>query len=62
MYSQLSHSEVGPRSSEFKVPQVEQKVVMGAGDPQSAPPVGMVDTEIVLDRLLPIVRTRRPMP
>ena len=47
MYSQLSHSEVGPRSSEFKVPQVEQEVVMGVGDPQSAPRVGTVDAEIV---------------
>ena len=40
-------SEVGPRSSEFKVPHVEQEVVMGMGDPQSAPPVGIADAEIV---------------
>ena len=41
-----TESEVGPRSSESKVPQVEQEVVMGVGDPQSAPPVGTVDAVI----------------
>jgi len=39
-------SEVGTRSSEFNVPQVEQEVVMGVGDPQSTPPVGTADSEI----------------
>ena len=39
-------SEVGPRSSEVKVPQVEQEVVKGVGDPQSAPPTDIEDVEI----------------
>ena len=43
----VAESEVGPRSSEFKVPLVEQEVVMGVGDLQSAPTVGMIDAEIV---------------
>ena len=40
----LTESEVGPRSSEVKVRQVEQEVVMGAGDLQSTPPIDTADT------------------
>jgi len=43
----LAESEVGPKSSEVKVPHVEQKVVIGVGEPQSAPPIEIVDAEIV---------------
>ena len=39
-------SEVGPRSSEVKVPQVEQEVVRGVGDPRAAPPMDTEDMEI----------------
>jgi len=38
--------EVGPRSSEIKVPQVEQEVVRGVDDPQAAPPMDTEDVEI----------------
>ena len=41
-----TESKVATRSSEFKVPQVEQVVVIGVGDPQSAPPVGIIDSEV----------------
>jgi len=66
-----TESEVGTRSSEFKVPQVQQVVVMGLSDLQSAPPVGTVDSEVTFKpstiqaryfRLLPIFRSRRPTP
>ena len=43
----VTESEVGPRSSEVKVSQVEQEVVLGVCDPQSAPPIDIVDAEIV---------------
>ena len=39
-------SEVGPRSSEVKVPQVEQEVVRGVGDLQAAPSMDTEDVEI----------------
>ena len=39
-------SEVGPRSSEVKVPQVIQEVVMGVGELQSAPAMDTEDVEI----------------
>ena len=34
------------RSSEVKVPQVEQEVVRGVGDPRAAPPMDTEDMEI----------------
>jgi len=40
----VAMSEVGPRSSE--VPQVEQEVVRGVGDPRDAPPMDTEDMEI----------------
>jgi len=43
----VTESKVGPRSSEVKVPQVEQEVVMGVGDPQSTPRIDTADAEIV---------------
>ena len=42
----VAESEVGPKSSEVKVPQVEQEVVIGVGDPQSTPPIDTADAEI----------------
>jgi len=39
-------SEVGPRSSEVKVPQVEQEVVRSVGNPRAAPPMDTEDMEI----------------
>jgi len=42
----VAMSEVGPRSSEVKVPQVEHEVIRGVGDPQSAPPTDIEDVEI----------------
>jgi len=42
-----AESEVGPRLSEVRVPQVKQEVVMGAGDPRSTPPIDITDVEIV---------------
>jgi len=42
-------SEVGPRSSEVQIPQVEQEVVVGEGDPQSTPPIDMADVDTVID-------------
>ena len=44
----VSQSEVGPRSSEVKVPQVEQEVVMGVGDLQSTLPTDIADVVTVL--------------
>jgi len=43
----IAESEVGPRSSEVKVAQVEQEVVRCVGDPQSAPLIDTVEAEIV---------------
>ena len=40
----VTESEVGSRSSEVKVPQVEQEVVMG--DLQSTPPIDTADAKI----------------
>jgi len=39
-------SKVWPRSSEVKVPQVEQEVVTGVGDPWAAPTMDTEDMEI----------------
>ena len=39
-------SEVGPWSSEVKVPQVMQEVVMGVGELQSAPSMDTEDVDI----------------
>ena len=47
----VAMSEVGSRSCEVKVPQVEQEVLMGVCDPQSTPSIDIadaVDAEIVL--------------
>ena len=41
-------SEVGPRSSEVRVPQVEQEVVRDVGDPRAAPPMDTKNVEIAI--------------
>ena len=56
----VAESEVGPRSSEVKVPQVEQEVVMGVGDPQPAPPVEIVDAEIIFKPTAGIANNGQP--
>ena len=42
----VAMSEVGHRSSEVKVSQVEQEVARGVGDPRTAPSMDTKDVEI----------------
>ena len=54
-------SEVWPRSSEVKLPQVEQEVVRGVGDLQVAPPMDTDDVEIAFKSTTGMV-TYEPTP
>jgi len=56
----VAESEVGPRSSEVKVPQVEQEVVRGVGDPQSTPPIDTTDAKIAFKSTAGMVTHEQP--